>query len=173
MSMQGGKSPWIDGRDDFNIVPALKKSTFFHFEHSLVLSKSRTISSANWENQHYFETLLALTLKICSSFNHCSNFEGWKRYGICVRSTTLSSKSTLIMTASHDDISMQGSLTAQKRACTLLSIYDLMVISCNTFGLVTSPNVADLSTPFNGMNLNLWSCPSSSFAIVLNGFQEH
>ena len=61
------------------------------------------------------------------------------------------------MTASHGDISvdLQGSLTAQKRACMLLSIYYLMVISCNTFGVTTSPNVADLSTSFNGMNLNM------------------
>ena len=79
------------------------------------------------------------------------------------------------MPASHGDISvdLQGSLTAQKRACMLLSIYYLMVISCNTFGVATSPNVTDLSTSFNGMNLNMWSCPSSSFGIVFVGFPEH
>ena len=59
-----------------NLVPALKTSTISTFEHSLVvLSKNRTISSTNWENQHYFETLSALTLKIRTSFNHCSKFE--------------------------------------------------------------------------------------------------
>ena len=101
------------------------------------------------------------------------NFE-WKT-GICVQSATSESKSTLIMTANHGDISvdLQGSLTAQKRACMLLSINYLMVISCNTFGVTTSPNVADLSTSFNGMNLNMWSCPSSSFGMVIVGFQEH
>ena len=36
----------------------------------------------------------------------------------------------------------------------LLSIYYLTVILCNTFGVATSPKVADLSTSFNGMNLN-------------------
>ena len=79
------------------------------------------------------------------------------------------------MPASHGDISvdLQGSLKAQKTACMLLSIYYLMVISCNTFGVATSPKVADLSTSFNGMNLNMWSCPSSSFGIVFVGFQEH
>ena len=107
-----------------------------------------------------------LTLKI-------RNFE-WKT-GTCVRSVTSESKSTLIMPASHSDISvdLQGSLTAQKRACMLLSIYYLMVKSCNTFGVATSPNVADLFTSFNGMNLNKWSCPWSSFGIVFVGFQEH
>ena len=55
----------------------------------------------------------------------------------------------------------------------LLSIYYLMVISCNTFGVATSPNVADLFTSFNGMNLNMWSCSSSSFRMVFVGFQEH
>ena len=47
-----------------------------------------------------------------------------------------------------------------------------MVISCNIFGVATSPNVADKSTSFNGnfngMNLNMWSCPSLLiFGIVL------
>ena len=37
-----------------------------------------------------------------------------------------------------------------------------MVISCTRFGVATSPNVADLSTSFNGTNLNTWSRPSSS-----------
>ena len=118
-----------------------------------MLGKNGTFSSTNWENEHYFETLSALTLKI-------RNFE-WKT-GTCVRSVTSESKSTLIMPASHGDISvdLQGSLTAQKRACMLLSIYYLMVKSCNTFGVATSPNVADLSTSFIGiMNLNMWSCP--------------
>ena len=55
----------------------------------------------------------------------------------------------------------------------VMSIYYLNVISCNTFGVATSPNVADLSTSFNGMNLNMWSCPSSSFGIVFVGFKEH
>ena len=145
-----------------------KTSTISTFEHSLVLGKNRTFSSTKWENEHYFETFSALTLKI-------RNFE-WKT-GICIRSATSESKSTLIMPASHGDISvgLQGWLSAQKRACMLLSIYSyhLMVISCNTFGAATSPNVVDLSTSFNGMNLNMWSCLSSSFGIVLVGFQEH
>ena len=74
-----------------------------------MLGKNRTFSSTNWENEHYFETLSALTLKI-------RNFE-WKT-GTCVRSTTSESKSTLIMPASHSDISvdLQGSLTAQKKS---------------------------------------------------------
>ena len=55
----------------------------------------------------------------------------------------------------------------------LLLIYYLMVISCNTFGVATSPNIADLSTSFNEMNLNMWSCPSSTFDIVFVGFPEH
>ena len=55
----------------------------------------------------------------------------------------------------------------------LLFIYYLMVISCNTFGVENSPNVADLFTSFNGMNLNMWSCSSSSFCLVFVGFQEH
>ena len=119
-----------------------------------MLGKNRTFSSTNWENEHYFETLSALTLKI-------RNFE-WKTG--TVRSGTSESKSTLTMPASHSVISvdLQGSLTAQKRACMLLSIYYPMVISCNTFGVATSPNVADLSISFNGMNLNTWSCPWSS-----------
>ena len=33
-------------------------------------------------------------------------------------------------------------------------------------------NVANLSTSFNGMNLNMWSCPSSSFGIVVIGFMR-
>ena len=56
-----------------------KPSTISTFEHSLVLGKNRTISSTNWENQHYFETLSALTLKIRTSFDHCSIFECWKQ----------------------------------------------------------------------------------------------
>ena len=55
----------------------------------------------------------------------------------------------------------------------LLSICYQMVVSCNTVGVATSPKVADLSTSFNGMNLNMSSCPSSSFGIVFVGFQEH
>ena len=41
-----------------------KTSTISTFEHSLVLGKNRTFSSTKWENEHYFETLSALTLKI-------------------------------------------------------------------------------------------------------------
>ena len=48
-----------------------KKSTISTFEHSLVLSKNGTISSTNWENQHYLETLSGLTLKIRTFFNQC------------------------------------------------------------------------------------------------------
>ena len=36
-----------------------KTSPVSTFEHSLVLSKNRTFSSTNWENEHYFETLSA------------------------------------------------------------------------------------------------------------------
>ena len=46
-------------------------------------------------------------------------------YGICVRSSTSSLKSTLIMTASHGDISVHGSLSAQKeqaRLCLMSSL---------------------------------------------------
>ena len=69
---------------------------------------------------------------------------------------------------------VQGSLSARKEhACLLLSIYHLMVISCNTFGVATSPNVADLFTSFNGMNLSMSSYRSSSFGIAFVGFQEH
>ena len=84
-----------------------------------MLGKNGTFSSTNWENEHYFETLSALSLKF-------RNFV-WKT-GTCIRSVTSESKSTLIMPASRSDISVdqQGSLTAQKRARMLLSIYYLM-----------------------------------------------
>ena len=75
-----------------------------------------------------------------------------------------------IGTASHSDISVHGFVTAQKEHVgpTLLSIYSyyLMDISCNTFGVATSPIVADLSTSFNGMSLNMWSCTSSSLILA-------
>ena len=152
-----------------------KKSTISTFEHSLVLSKYRTISSTNWKNQHYFETLSALTLKICTSFNHCSEFERWKL------SRYLCSKYHVKFEVNSDYECKSrwhfgaGLANCAKRASTLLSIYYLMVIPCNTFSVETSPgpNVADLSTSFNGMNLNKWSCPSSSFGVVFVGFQEH
>ena len=47
-----------------------------------------------------------------------------------------------------------GLANCAKRACTLLSIYCLMVKSCNTFGVATSPNVADLSTSLNAGQWN-------------------
>ena len=74
-----------------------------------MLGKNRTFSSINWENEHYFETLSALTLKT-------RNFE-WKT-GTCVRSAISESKSRLIRPASHSDFSvdLQGSLTAQKKS---------------------------------------------------------
>ena len=79
------------------------------------------------------------------------------------------------MPACHGDISvdLQGSLTAQKKS--MHASIDLLPDghSCNTFGVATSPNVADLFTSFDGMNLNMWSCRSSSFGIVFAGFQEH
>ena len=55
-----------------------------------------------------------------------------------------------------------------KRAWTLLSIYQyhLMDKTCNIFGVATSPIVSDLSTSFNGMNLNMWSCTSSSLFLA-------
>ena len=55
----------------------------------------------------------------------------------------------------------------------LLSIYYRYLVVIYTFGIATSPNVADLSTSVNGMNLKMWSCPSSSFGIVFVEFQEH
>ena len=84
-----------------------------------MLRKNRTFSSTNWENEHYFETLSALTLNIGTALilsveNDCL------RTGICVRSATSEAKSTLIMTASPTDISvdLRGSLTAHKEhAC--------------------------------------------------------
>ena len=83
-----------------------------------------------------------------------------------------------IGTASHSDISVHGFVTAQKEHVgpTLLSIssYYLMDISCNTFGVATSPIVADLSTSFNGMSLNMWSCTLRviiiNFGTVFVGF---
>ena len=122
-----------------------------------MLSKNGTISSTNWENQHYFETLSALTLKIRTSFNHCSKFECWERLRyLCSKYHVKFEVNT-----DHDYKSRWhfGARLANsaKRACTLLLIYYLTVISCNTFGVATSPNVADLSTSFNGMNLNMWS----------------
>ena len=91
------RNKWID----------YKISTISTFEHSLALGKNCTFSSTKWENEHYFETLSALTLKF-------RNFK-WKT-GICVRSAASESKSTLIMPASHGDISidLRGSLSAQK-----------------------------------------------------------
>ena len=142
-----------------NLVPALKKSTISTFEHSLVLSENRTISSTNWENQHYFETLSALTLKIRTSFNHCSKFECWKRL------RNLCSKCHVKFEDNSDNDCKSrwhfgaGLANCAKRACMLLSICYQMVISCNTVGVATSPNVADLSTSFNGMNLNIVVLP--------------
>ena len=159
-----------------NLVPAQRKSTMSTFEHSLVLSKNGTISSTNWENQYYFETLSAVFFRHWLwNFTHllttALSLSVENSSGICVRSNT------------DHDCKYQwhfgaGLADCAKRPCTLLSIYYsyLMVISCNTFGVATSPNahMADLSTSFNGiMNLNMWSCPSSSFGIVLVGFQEH
>ena len=68
--------PW--SRPD-NLVLALKKALFLLLSTHLVLRKNRIFSSTIWENQHYFETLSAVTVKICTSFNHCSKFECWKR----------------------------------------------------------------------------------------------
>ena len=58
--------------------------------------------------------------------------------------------------ASHGDILVHGSLTAQKEHARflVLSIYCLMVKSWNTFGVATSPNVADLSTSLNAGQWN-------------------
>ena len=111
-----------------------------------MLNKNGTISSTNWENQHYFKTLSALTLKIRTSFNHCSKFECWKRLRyLCSKYYVKFDVNT------HHDCKSRwhfgaGLPNCAKRACTILSIYYLMVISCNTFGVATSPNVADLST---------------------------
>ena len=226
------------------ISPGTKKSTpLSTFEHSLVPSKNRTISSTNWENQHYFETSSAPTLKMRTFFNHCSNFECWKRLPWSLFEVSLPRQVRLEVNTDHDCKSrwhfgagLAICAAILKRACTLLSIH-LMVKSCNTFGVATSPNVAALSTSFNpvenwlhndmigrtgmedsfnvslsasfirkkrtsllpdearternvetvyhdsrptnqvtslnGMNLNMWSCPSSSFGIWFVGFQEH
>ena len=86
-------------------------------------SKNSTISSTNCENQHYFETLSALTLKICTSLNTAPSLG--VETGICVRSTSSSSKSTLIMTASHADISVQGA-TCQLRKKSMHASVDLL-----------------------------------------------
>ena len=48
--------------DNLVPAPALKQALFLLL--SSVLGKNRTFSSTNWENEHYFETLSALTLKI-------------------------------------------------------------------------------------------------------------
>ena len=92
--------------------------------------------------------------------SHCWHSHCWLRTGVvrtsvfrtlvvqaCVQSAKSESKSTLIMTASPGDISVdqQGSITAQKEQACFCQSYP-MVISCNTFGAATSPNVADLFT---------------------------
>ena len=69
-------------------------------------SKNSTILSTNCENQHYFETLSVLTLKFVLLLTTALSLG--VESGICIQSTTSSSKSTLIMTASHVDISVQG-----------------------------------------------------------------
>ena len=79
-----------------------------------MLSKNGTISSTNWKNQHYFETSSALTLKVRTFLTTVLSLSVENGYSICDRSTMSSLMSTLIMTASHGDISVQGSLTAQK-----------------------------------------------------------
>ena len=98
-----------------------------------MLNKNGTISSTNWQIQHYFETLSAQTLKIRTSFNHYSYFECWKRLLNCVRSTIFQFE----VNTDHDCKSRRhfgaGLAYCAKRACTLLSIYYLMVISCNTW----------------------------------------
>ena len=94
-----------------------------------MLSKNCTISSTKWENQHYFETFSALTLKIRTC---CSKFEF--KTGTCVQSTSSRSKSTLIMTASHGDILVQGSPTAQKehaRFCRSTTWWSYRATPCN------------------------------------------
>ena len=130
------------------------------FEHYLVLRKNGTISSTNWENQHYFEsifeTLSALTLKIHPSFNHCSKFECWKRLRyLCSKYHVKFEVNT-----DHDCKSRwhfgTGLANCAKRAWTLLSIYYLMVMSCNTFGVATSSNVADIC-PLLSMEW-IWTC---------------
>ena len=52
------------------------------------------------------------------------------------------------------------------RFCRSTTQYHLMDKTCNTFGVATSPIVSDLSTSFNGMNLNMWSCTSSSLFLA-------
>ena len=101
----------------------------------------------------------------------------WKLRLLPLSTCILSSlKSTLIMTASHGDILVQGSLTAQKEharfyrstawwsyRATLLVLQPLQMLHICPL----------LSMPDNGRTLNMWSCPSSSFGIVFVGFQEH
>ena len=84
------------------------------------------------------------------------------------------------MTESPGDISvdLQGSLAAQKEhgvlSVEVLSLPDGHIVQhfwcCN----LSEINYFDLFTSFNGMNLNMWPCPSSSqFGMVFVGFQEH
>ena len=97
-----------------NLVPGLKKSTISTFEHSLVLSKNRTISSTSWENQHISKHFQHKLWKFAHLLTTALSLSAENGYGVCVRSTTPSSKSTLTMTTSHGDISVPGSLTAQR-----------------------------------------------------------
>ena len=145
-------------------MPALKKAlSWSTFEHSLVLSKNDTISSTNWENQHYFETLSALTLKFRTSFNHCSKFEFWKRLRyLCSKYHVKFDVNRLIMTASHGDISVQGSLTAQKehaRFCrsSTTSRSTWWSYRATWFGVATSPGQMLQIYPLLSMEW-IWTC---------------
>ena len=138
-----------------------------------MLNKNRTISSTNWENEHYFERLSALTLKI-RTFNHCSESECWKR--LLLINWYLLSKYVKFEVNTDHDCKWRwhfgaGLANCAKRSCTLLSIYSLMVISCNTFGVGTSPNVADLFTSFIVRNES--EPVVLPIIIVFVGFQEH
>ena len=54
-SQQKKISPTEERLDQaWQLSAGTKRSTISSFEHSLVLSKNRTISSTNWESQHYF-----------------------------------------------------------------------------------------------------------------------
>ena len=56
--------PTVHGARPDNLVPALKQALILLLSTLIVLGKNHTFSSTNWENEHDFETLSALTLKI-------------------------------------------------------------------------------------------------------------
>ena len=72
------------------------------------------------------------------------------------------------MTAGHCDVSVQGFATGQKehvRFCRSTST-TWWTKRATLLVLQLSPIVSDLSTSFNWMNLNMWSCTSSSLFLA-------